>query len=198
MALELGNLFGAATSLTTAFGKDKSLKSFLDSINGLGIQVQNNFEINIFGLEDITFFAQSVNIGGIVQSFEDVYYNGRSIPIPTFIDYDHNGSMTVINDGSGYIYAAISNFLMDSTTSRMVSNGVKMTIKCLTGDKKYKGSVITLRDVRLEKLDGLTFDYSANNISTFGVSFTYLDFTFTPGALATVGGVFSGINSLIS
>lgn len=198
MALELGNLFGAAASLTTAISKEKSLKSFLDSINGLGVQVQNNFEINIFGLEDITFFAQSVTMGGIVQSFEEIYYNGRSIPIPTFIDYDHNGSITVINDGSGYIYAAISNFLMDSNTSRLLDNGVKMTIKCLTGDKKYKGSVITLKGVRLEKLDGLTFDYNANNISTFNVAFTYLDFTFTPGALGTVAGVIGTIDSLIS
>lgn len=87
---------------------------------------------------------------------------------------------------------------MDSNTSRLLDNGVKMTIKCLTGDKKYKGSVITLKGVRLEKLDGLTFDYSANNISTFNVAFTYLDFTFTPGALGTTAGVIGTIDSLIS
>ena len=56
MAMELGNLLGAAANLTTAFGKDKSLKSFLH-IDDFGIQVTNNFEVNIAGLEDITFFA---------------------------------------------------------------------------------------------------------------------------------------------
>lgn len=30
-----------------------------------GIQVKNNFEVNIFGLEDITFFVQSVSFGGM-------------------------------------------------------------------------------------------------------------------------------------
>ena len=57
MAMELGNLLGAAANLTTAFGKDKSSKSFLHHIDDFGIQVTNNFEVNIAGLEDITFFA---------------------------------------------------------------------------------------------------------------------------------------------
>ena len=57
MAMELGNLLGAAANLTTAFGKDKSLKNFLHHIDDFGIQVTNNFEVNIAGLEDITFFA---------------------------------------------------------------------------------------------------------------------------------------------
>ena len=57
MALQIGNLLGAAANLTTAFGQDKSLKSFLQHINDFGIQVTNNFEVNIAGLEDVTFFA---------------------------------------------------------------------------------------------------------------------------------------------
>lgn len=65
MALELGNLFGAAANLTTATSKDKSLKSFLKTIDDFGIQVTNNFEVNIAGLEDITFFVQSVNFSNI-------------------------------------------------------------------------------------------------------------------------------------
>lgn len=63
--------------------------------------------------------------------------------MPTFVDYDHAGTMQVINDANGYIYAAISNFLL-SNTPNLMNNGVVMTIKCLTGDPKYKGSLITL------------------------------------------------------
>lgn len=62
--------------------------------------------------------------------------------------------MEVINDGQGYIYAAITNFLM-SGTSTLVNTGYTMTIKCLTGDDDYKGAVITLNNVVLEKVDGL-------------------------------------------
>lgn len=57
MALELGNLLGAAANLTTAVASGKSLKKFLSTYDDFGIQVQNNFEVNIAGLEDITFFA---------------------------------------------------------------------------------------------------------------------------------------------
>ena len=60
MALDVGNLLGAAANLTTAFGKDRSLKSFLKQIDDFGIQVTNNFEVNLFGLDDITFFVWQV------------------------------------------------------------------------------------------------------------------------------------------
>lgn len=76
--------------------------------------------------------------------------------MPSYIDYDHSGSLKVINDGNGYIYAAVSNFIMGAS-SRLLDNGIVMTIKCLTGDDDYKGSVITLNSVRFEKLDGLSF-----------------------------------------
>ena len=92
-----------------------------------------------------------------------MYYNGRSIPVPTYIDYEHSGTMSILNDANGYIYAAISNFLMGNS-SVLLDNGVVMTIKCLTGDDNYKGSVITLKSVRFEKLDGLSFDYSSGDI----------------------------------
>lgn len=197
MALELGNILGAAANLTTAFSKGKSLKNFLRHINDFGVQVNNNFEVNIFGLSDITFFVQSINFGGVNQKFEDLHYNGRSIPIPTYIDYDHSGSMTIINDGNGYIYSAINAFIMGQA-SNMLDNGVTMTIRCLTGDDNYKGSLITLKGVRLEKLDGLSFQYAGGDISTFNVSFNYIEYNFTPGALAQTAGVIGAIDSIIS
>ena len=104
--------------------------------------------------------------------------------------------MSILNDANGYIYAAVSNFLM-TNSANMLNNGVAMTIKCLTGDKNYKGSVVTLRNVMFETLNGLTFDYSANDISKFDLSFSYLDFTFTPGGLKEPAGVVGAIASLI-
>ena len=197
MALELGNLLGAAANLTTAFGKEKSLKQFLKTIDNFGIQVTNNFEVNLFGLNDITFFVQSINFGGIAQKFEEIYYNGRSIPLPTWVDYEHSGTMSIINDAQGYIYAAISNFLLQNSPN-MIDSGVVMTVKCLTGDKNYKGSVITFNSVRFEKLDGLQFQYNGGEASTFNLGFNYLDFTFTPGALGQVAGVIGAVDKLIS
>ena len=154
MALDVGNLLGAAANLTTAFGKDRSLKSFLKQIDDFGIQVTNNFEVNLFGLQDITFFVQSINMGGMLRKVEELHYNGRSVPIPTYVDYDHSGSLVVLNDANGYIYAAISNFLLENTSDKL-DNGIVMTVKCLTGDKDYKGSVIHLGQCSLRSSRGL-------------------------------------------
>lgn len=197
MAIEIGNLLGAAAQLTTAVSKERSLKSFLQNIDNFGIQVNNNFEVNLFGLQDITFFVQSISFGGIQQKFTELYYNGRSVPVPTYLDYDHSGSMTIINDANGYIYAAVSNFLI-ANMSQMLDNGITMTIKCLTGDNDYKGSLITINCVRFEKLDGMQFQYSGGEAMTFQLSFQYLDFNFTPGGLSKPAGILGAVDQLIS
>ena len=196
MAMDFGNLLGAATSLTTAFSDEKSVKQFLSWMNKFGIQVENNFEVNIFGLQDVTFFIQSVSFGGINQSFTELFYDGRSVKFPTYVDYDHEGSLEVINDANGYIYAAIKSFVIGNN-GRKLDSGMKMTIKCINGDPDYKGSVITLNSVRFNKIDGLKFGYSQNEISKFQVSFTYLDFNFTPGILAKAAGIIGTANSIL-
>lgn len=198
MAMQLGNLLGAAANLTTAFSSGKSLKSYLEHIDDFGVQVANNFEVNFSGLEDITFFVTNVSFGSVSMPMETLYYNGRSIPIPIgVVDYEHSGSLTVLNDGNGYIYAALTSFLLQGSYE-LVKSGYTMTIKCLTGDSNYKGAVITLNNVILESVDGLSFGYSDNNVSTFTIKFQYLDFTFTPGALGTAAGVVGAVNQLIS
>lgn len=68
----------------------------------------------------------------------------------------------------------------------------------MTGDDNYKGSVITLNSVRLEKLGGLEFTYSGGEPSMFNVEFSYIDFDFTPGALSKVAGVLGAAKSLLS
>lgn len=60
-----GGLLGAAASLTTALSNPQSLKSFLKTTDKFGFQVQNNFEVNFSGLQDITFFIQSVPIPSV-------------------------------------------------------------------------------------------------------------------------------------
>ena len=197
MALEIGNLLGAAAHLTTVVAKGKSLKSFLQTFNQFGIQVSNNFEVNLAGLEDITFYAQTVQFNGLSQKFDDLWYNGRSVPVPNYIDYEHEGSMTLFNDAQGYLYAAISNFLL-SNSAAMLANGVVMTIKCLTGDPNYKGSLITLNNVRINKIDGLSFEYEGGGPSKITIGFNYLDFTFTPGALGKAAGIVGAVEKLIS
>lgn len=198
MALELGNLLGAAANLTTAVSKEKSLKAFLKNVDKFGVQVSNNFEVNFSGISDATFFVQSIDFGGIKQNFTTLHYDGREIDIPINHDYQHEGNMTILNDANGYIYAAVTSFIASQSSSRLVNSGYTLTIKCLSGDQKnYKGALVTLRGVRLESVSGLQFSYNGTDISTFTVNFKYIDFSYTPGALGKVAGIAGAINSLI-
>ena len=198
MALELGNLLGAAANLTTALSKEKSLKAFLKNVDSFGIQVTNNFEVNFSGISDATFFVQSIDFGGIKQNFTTLYYDGCEVDIPVNHEYQHEGNMTVLNDANGYIYAAVTSFIASQSSSKLANSGCTMTIKCLTGDEKnYKGALVTLRGVRLETVSGLQFNYNSGDISTFTVNYKYIDFSYTPGALGKAAGIVGAINSLI-
>lgn len=198
MALELGNLLGAAANLTTALSKEKSLKAFLKNVDSFGIQVTNNFEVNFSGISDATFFVQSIDFGGIKQNFTTLYYDGREVDIPINHEYQHEGNMTVLNDANGYIYAAVTSFIASQSSSKLANSGYTMSIKCLTGDEKhYKGALVTLRGVRLETVSGLQFNYNGGDISTFTVNYKYIDFSYTPGALGKAAGIVGAINSLI-
>ena len=198
MALELGNLLGAAANLTTALSKEKSLKAFLKNVNSFGIQVTNNFEVNFSGISDATFFVQSIDFGGIKQNFTTLYYDGCEVDIPINHEYQHEGNMTVLNDAQGYLYTAVSEFLMSDATNSMAKSGYTMTIKCLTGDDKYKGMLLSLQHVRIESVSGLQFGYGDNDISTFEVNCKLINWSATPGALADIANIAGAVNSLVS
>ena len=195
--LALGNLLGAVSQASTAVSKERSLKQFLDTMSDFGIQVKNNFEVNFSGLQDATFFIQSIDIPSTKLNFGTLNYDGHVVDVPTIADWDHSFSMNVINDAQGYIYSALTNFLMGQTSVRLVNSGYTMTIKALTGDKDYAGALVTMRGVRIENVGGLSWDYSANNYQTFNVNGRLTDFTYTPGALKKAAGVLGTVEALI-
>lgn len=197
MAVNFGNLAGAATSLTTALSKEKSLKSFLTNINKFGIQVKNNFEINFSGLTDITFFATTISLPTIHQNFTEISYNGRKIEVPINCDFDHDFSLTLLNDAQGYIYSALVNFIMTDSTEIMAASGYKMTIKAINGDDNYPGTLYTLNNVRIQSVGQLQYGYADNDISTFDVQCKCQDYTATPGALGSITGIMNTIESMV-
>lgn len=198
MGLQVGNLLGAVNGVMTALSKEKSLKAFLDNINSFGVQVKNNFEVTFSGLPDTTFFITSINLPQVQQNFAELYYNGRKVEVPINYDFSHEFSMTVLNDAQGYLYTAVSEFLMSDATNSMAKSGYTMTIKCLTGDDKYKGMLLTLQHVRIESVSGLQFGYSDNDISTFEVNCKLINWSATPGALADIANIAGAVNSLVS
>lgn len=197
MSLQIGGILGAAAQLTTTFSEEYGVKKFLKTIDKFGVQVKNNFEVNFSGLQDITFFIQNIDIPGVRQNFTEVHYDGRKVDIPINHEYDHDFSMTVLNDAQGYIYAVITNFIVTDASNHLANSGYTMTIKGLTGDKKYSGSLITCRGVRFESVSGLSFGQSDNDIQTFTINGKIIDFTYTPGGLGKAAGILGAINSIV-
>ena len=195
--LDLGNLLGAAAQATTALSKGKSLKSFIETIDRFGIQVKNNFEVNFSGLEGATFFVQSIDIPQTKQNMTSLDYDGRAVDVPINFDWDHDFSMTVLNDAQGYIYSALTNFVMGQASSRMANSGYTMTVQALTGDKDYSGALVTMRGVRLVTVSGLQWDYSANDKQVFTVGGKLVDYTYTPGALKKAAGFIGAAEALL-
>lgn len=199
MALQFGNLLGAVANVTTILNKEKSLKSFLDNIDDFGVQTKNNFEVNFSGLSELTFRIQTINLPTIKANTTTVYYDGRSIPVLINYDFEHDFSMTLLNDAQGYLYTAVADFIMSNANVVLAGNaGYTMTIKALTGDDKhYDGTLITCEGVKLINVSGLDFGQAANDVQTFTVSGVMQQYKVTPGALGTIAGAMGTINSLL-
>lgn len=196
MGLQLGGILGAAANLNSSFSKPKSLRQFLKNFDKFGIQVQNNFEVNFSGLQDITFFLTDITIPGMHQNFTTVNYDGKEVFVPVSYEYDHDFNMTVLNDANGYIYSAITNFIMSDASTNLIGNSYTMLVKALTGDDNYKGTVYTLNGVRFQNVSGLTYGYAQNSVSTFSVSFKCVECITTPGGLSKVSGALGALDSI--
>ena len=61
--------------------------------------MKNNFEVVFSGLPDVTFFIREISVPSIKQNMAELYYNGRKIEIPINYDYNHEFTITVLNDG---------------------------------------------------------------------------------------------------
>lgn len=103
--------------------------------------------------------------------------------------------MTVINDASGFIYTAMTNFLLSDAGSSLTNSGYTMAIKAI-GDENFSGSVIKLNGVRIKSCGGLNFQQSGGDVQTFEIGCSAVDFNTTPGAMAGVAGITGALGSL--
>lgn len=194
MALSFENLLGAVTNITTAVANEQTYNSFLTNVSDYGIQVKNNFEVNFSGLNAITFRVQEITLPSIKANTTEIFYDGRSINVPINYDFEHDFSMTILNDAQGYIYPAIAEFIMSNSFGKLANNGYTMTLKALTGDNKYSGMLITCRGVRLTTLAGLDYGQNSNDVQTFSVQGLIQDYSVAPnGILANVTGTLNNL-----
>ena len=129
MALALGNLLGAVANATTAVAHEKTLKSFLTNINDFGVQVKNNFEVNFSGLQDITFRVTDMTLPTVKANTTEIFYDGRSIPVTINYDYEHDFSMTILNDAHHYCSSPfIRIFTYHSSSAAMIAPMIQTKI----------------------------------------------------------------------
>ena len=105
--------------------------------------------------------------------------------------------MTVINDASGVIYSAMTNFLLQDSGSALTNSGYTMVVKAI-GDDNFKGSTITLNGVRIKTCSGLNFSHNGNEVQTFDIGCSAIDFNVTPGAIGKMGAAVGAIGKLVS
>lgn len=181
----------------------KSLISFLANIDKFGIQVQNNFEVEFSGIEGLTFFVQTFELPGSKQNTCEIFYDGIKITIPVNYEHEHEFSMTIINDMQGYIYSAIKSYIELDSYNHFTKPKTTLKIKVLTGqvrnskiinkekketnlygsngsEIKYQGSVIMAFGVRLVSISGLSYGQNNNNIQTFTVQGTFIEYSHLP------------------
>ena len=103
--------------------------------------------------------------------------------------------MTVLNDAKGYIYSALTNFIMSDSSNVLMNSGYTLVLRAMTGaEKKWEGMNITINGARFESIVGLDFGHDSNSIQTFTVNGKLIDYTVTPGALTKASGIVGAVS----
>ena len=193
--MSFGALFGAASSLQSGFGGNSSLKDFLSQMDSMGVQITSRFEATFSAIPQTTFYIKNINTPGMKQNITSLYFDGKMVEIPQNFEYEHDFNMTVINDASGIIYTALTNFIMSDSGATLANSGYTISIKAI-GDNKHKGATIKLNGVRIKSIGGLNFEQSGGDIQTFDVQCSAIDFEYAPGSLSKVTGITGAIGSI--
>ena len=194
--MSFGNLLGAAASLQSGFGGNSSLKSFLSQMDSMGVQITSRFEATFSAIPQTTFYIQNITTPGMKQNITSLYFDGKLVEIPQNFEYEHDFSMTIINDASGIIYTSLVNFVMSDTGSFLANSGYTITIKAI-GDNNSKGATIKINGVRIKSIGGLQFQQSGGEVQTFTVNCSAIDFEYAPGALGKVTAITGALGSIL-
>lgn len=194
--MSFGNLLGAAASLQSGFGGNSSLKDFLSQMDNMGVQITSRFEATFSAIPQTTFYIQNITTPGMKQNITSLYFDGKLVEIPQNFEYEHDFSMTIINDASGIIYTSLVNFIMSDTGSFLANSGYTITIKAI-GDNNNKGATIKLNGVRIKSVGNLQFQQNGGEVQTFTVNCSAIDFEYAPGALGKVTGITGALGSIL-
>ncbi len=82
MGLSLGGLAGAANALATGFSSSSSLKSFISTMDSLGVQITSRYEAIFSAIPQATFFITQLSTPGMKQNVGSMYYDGKLVEFP--------------------------------------------------------------------------------------------------------------------
>lgn len=93
-----------------------------------GVQIKSNYEVTYSGFGGITFFVQSINIPGLKTNTGTLHWKGRAVTLPVNSEQEHEASMTIINDGTGYIYNQMRRILEIDARSALSETQATLTV----------------------------------------------------------------------
>ena len=200
MAISISNALGAFTQAQTGLANSQgeaTLLDFINKINQYGVTLKAKYEVNFSGIEGLTFFVSDISVPDVRQNFGNVWFEGKTVEIPINIEYGHDMTMTLLNDGKGIIYSTILNWIMNQDAGDSpVDSGYTMTIRQLGDNEEHKGMTITLKGVRMKNITGLNFASNDASISTFTLTLSAISFTATMGSLQTISGFAGALKTL--
>ena len=171
--MSLGQIFNTAANMAGALHGERkpqtSLKDFLHTLTKYGVQVKSNYEIEYSGMGGLTFFVQSINVPALRMNVGNLYWKGRQMTIPVNAEQEHNFQMTVINDGTGFVYNQLRKILEIDADNAMVESDATITVTALGDLQNTSGSKFKMYGVTLTNVSGLDFSSTDSGVSTFTV-----------------------------
>lgn len=169
--MSLGQLFNTAANMAGAFGGEKgpgkSLKDFLGAISNYGVQIKSNYEVVYSGFGGISFFVQSINVPGIKANTGTLYWKGRQVTIPINSEQEHEVQMTIINDGTGFIYNQMRRILEIDARKALGEADAEIKVRALGDGVNTSGQKFRFYGALLTQVSGLDFASTDSSISTF-------------------------------
>lgn len=198
--MSLGQLFNTAANMSGALSgekkPEKSLKDFLGALSTYGVQVKSSYEVVYSGFGGITFFVQSANVPGLKANVGNLYYKGRQVTIPVNSEQEHDVSMTILTDGTGYLYNQMRRILeIDARNARLEANA-DIVMRALGDGDTTAGQIIKLRGATLTQVSGLDFSSTDSGVSTFTASWYVSRIELQWSEVKKKKGLLSGIDKI--
>lgn len=203
MGISVSNIISkgvsAYTKIKSGFSKESelSLGKFLSILSNYGTITNCNYEVSFSGITNLSFFCQSITTPGFKQNFTNISYDGQIVEVPQNSEYEHDFTMTILNDGKGVIYTAFQNFILDGIGTYFFENGYTVTIKILSNNQSSSdGIYVVLNGVRFRNISGLQLDASDSSLSKFTLACSAISYTISPESLRKVTSVLGAIKDI--